>query len=76
LLVALGGDVTFDIGLLFATESQTTKFNAVQRYNRFAYGREQMLPQTPMDEKSLLAPIPAAVPTALITPSVPTHAAH
>jgi hypothetical protein len=76
LLTALGGEVTFDIGLLFATESQTTKFNAVQRYNRFAYGREQMLPQTPVDEKLLLAPVPAVTPAVSATPMVPANAAH
>jgi hypothetical protein len=54
IITALGGGVLFDIGTLFASESQTTKFNSVQRYNRFAYGREQVLPQTPTDEKSLL----------------------
>lgn len=76
LLTALGGELTFDVGLLFASESQTTKFNAVQRYNRFAYGREQILPQTPSDEKSLLpatAPITALTPVVtVVTPAVST----
>ncbi len=51
---AVGGGITFDIGGLFQSESQTAKFNSVQRYNRFARGEEQMLPRTPQDEKSLL----------------------
>ncbi len=72
LLTALGGEVTFDVGLLFASESQTTKFNAVQRYNRFAYGREQILPQTPTDEKSLLpVTTPVTVPTPAATMAIP-----
>jgi len=53
-ITAVGGGVCFDIGGLFFSESQTTKFNSVQRYNRFARGEEQALPQAPADEKSLL----------------------
>jgi len=72
LLAAVGGELTFDVGLLFGAESQTTKFNAVQRYNRFAYGREQILPQAPMDEKSLLpgsSPVVTPVPTITVIPT-------
>jgi hypothetical protein len=64
-ITAAGGAVVFDIGTFFGTDAQTSKFNAVQRYNRFAYGREQVLPQAPMDEKSML---PVAVPSATVTP--------
>lgn len=67
LLTALGGGVLFDVSTFFASESQTAKFNAVQRYNRFAYGREQVLPQTPTDEKSLL---PVAAPSLTATPQI------
>ncbi|SRR5579871_437701 len=51
---AIGGGVLIDIGGLFQSEAQTTKFNCVKRYNRFARGEEQVLPQEPADEKSLL----------------------
>ena len=54
LITAIGGAVVFDIGSFFKTESQTARFNSVQRYNRFARGEEQVLPQVPADEKSLL----------------------
>ncbi len=53
-VTAIGGAVAFDVGGLFQTEAQTAKFNCVQRYNRFARGEEQILPQGPSDEKSLL----------------------
>jgi hypothetical protein len=62
---AAGGGVLFDIGTLFGSEAETAKFNAVQRYNRFAYGREQILPQAPTDEKSLL---PITTPSLAVTP--------
>ena len=64
-ITAIGGGISFDVGGLFQTEAQTAKFNAVQRYNRFARGDEQILPQTPLDEKSLLKfdkPIKTPVP--------------
>jgi hypothetical protein len=64
-ITAAGGGVLFDIGTLFGADAQTSKFNAVQRYNRFAYGREQVLPQASVDEKSLL---PMASPNAAVTP--------
>jgi hypothetical protein len=67
LITAAGGAVLFDIGMLFGSESQTAKFNAVQRYNRFANGREQVLPQAPTDEKSLL---PAAAQSLTATPDI------
>jgi hypothetical protein len=67
LLTALGGGVLFDVSTFFGSESQTSKFNAVQRYNRFAYGREQVLPQTPTDEKSLL---PTVAPSLMATPEI------
>lgn len=51
---AIGGGVLIDIGNLFQTEAETAKFNCVQRYNRFARGEEQVLPEGPSDEKSLL----------------------
>jgi hypothetical protein len=66
-ITAVGGAVLFDIGTFFGTEAQTCKFNAVQRYNRFAYGREQVLPQVPTDAKSLL---PVAAPSIAATPTV------
>ena len=66
IVTALGGGVLFDVGTIFASESQTAKFNSVQRYNRFAYGREQVLPQTPTDEKSLL---PMTAPSLTATPN-------
>lgn len=53
-LTAIGGGVLVDVGGLFQSEAQTAKFNCVQRYNRFARGQEQVLPQTPADEKGLL----------------------
>jgi hypothetical protein len=53
-LTAIGGGISIDIGGLFQTEAQTAKFNCVQRYNRFARGEEQVLPEAPQDEKSLL----------------------
>ena len=53
LVTAIGGAVVFDIGSFFKTESQTAKFNCVQRYNRFARGQEQTLPPA-ADEKSLM----------------------
>jgi hypothetical protein len=65
-ITAAGGGVVFDIGTLFGADAQTSKFNAVQRYNRFAYGREAVLPQTSVDEKSLL---PNAVPSVPMTSS-------
>jgi hypothetical protein len=64
-ITAIGGGISLDIGGLFQTESQTTKFGSVQRYNRFARGEEQALPQTPQDEKSLLnfdQPVKTAIP--------------
>ncbi len=65
-IALIGGGISFDIGGFFQSESQTAKFNAVQRYNRFARGEEQVLPETPVDEKSLLnfdAPIPPQNPS-------------
>ncbi len=62
-ITAAGGAVVFDIGTFFGADAQTSKFNAVQRYNRFAYGREQVLPQAPTDEKSML-PVAATRATA------------
>lgn len=53
-IAAIGGGLSIDIGGLFESEAQTSKFNCVQRYNRFARGEEQVLPQIPEDEKSLL----------------------
>lgn len=53
-LTAVGGGVLIDIGGLFQSEAQTTKFNCIQRYNRFARGEEQVLPQAPTNEKELL----------------------
>jgi len=69
-ITAASGAVMFDIGTLFGADAQTSKFNAVQRYNRFAYGREQVLPQSSVDEKSLLpgAPVSTATPGAAVTP--------
>jgi hypothetical protein len=70
-ITAAGGAVVFDIGTFFGADAQTSKFNAVQRYNRFAYGREQVLPQAPADEKSMLpiaTPSVATTPNATVTP--------
>jgi hypothetical protein len=70
-ITAAGGGVLFDIGTLLGVEAQTSKFNAVQRYNRFAYGREQILPQAVVDEKSMLpVAAPSGTPTssATVTP--------
>jgi hypothetical protein len=53
-VATIGGGIVFDIGGLFKSESQTAKFNCVQRYNRFARGESQVLPQVPEDEKALL----------------------
>ncbi len=53
-ITAVGSGILYNIAGLFRSESQTAKFNSVQRYNRFARGEEQTLPQTPEDEKSLL----------------------
>ncbi len=53
-ITAIGGGISFDVGGLFQSEAQTAKFNAIQRYNRFARGEYQVLPQAPLDEKSLL----------------------
>ena len=61
-ITAIGSGLLYNIGGLFRQEAQTAKFNSVQRYNRFARGEEQPLPQTPKDEKSLLdfaTPVPA-----------------
>ena len=66
-ITAVGGAVVFDIGTFFGADAQTSKFNAVQRYNRFAYGREQVLPQAPTDEKSML---PGATPSIALTPGI------
>jgi hypothetical protein len=54
LAAAIGGAITWDIGQLFQSEARTTRFNCVQRFNRFARGEEQVLPDTPQDEKSLI----------------------
>ena len=53
-LTAIGAGLSIDISGFFQSESQTTKFNCVQRYNRFARGEEQVLPKATEDEKSLL----------------------
>lgn len=53
-VTAIGGAVLFDTGGFFQLEAQSSKFNCVQRYNRFAHGEEQVLPKGPEDEKSLL----------------------
>ena len=50
----IGGLVFTDIGVLFGLESASDKFNAVERYNRFARGKEQVLPPQPKNEKELL----------------------
>ena len=60
---SIGGGLLWDISALLGSESEAAKFNCVQRYNRFADGKEQILPKTPQDEKSLLPVGPASVPT-------------
>lgn len=42
------------VGDWFMKDSESGKFNAVQRYNRFARGQEAVLPQVPDNEKDLL----------------------
>ena len=64
-ITAIGGGITFEISGFFQSEAGTARFNAVQRYNRFARGEMQVLPQTPKDEKSLLKfdePIKTSIP--------------
>ncbi len=49
------------VGDLFLKGAESSKFNAVQRYNRFARGQEAVLPKEPENEKDLLnfgAPVP------------------
>jgi hypothetical protein len=52
--VATGGGLSFSLGNLFSGDAKAARFNAVQRYNRFARGEEQVLPKPMEDEKSLL----------------------
>jgi|GEM_PF-2068640 len=42
------------VGNLFLKGAESSKFNAVQRYNRFARGQEAVLPKDPENEKELL----------------------
>jgi hypothetical protein len=42
------------IASLLGLDSQSSKYNAVERYNRVVRGEDQPLPQAPADEKSLL----------------------
>ena len=51
LLTGLGVDL---IASLWGLDSQSSKYNAVERYNRVVRGEDQPLPQAPVDEKSLL----------------------
>jgi hypothetical protein len=46
--------ILFGLGECFLKEGESAKFNAVQRYNRFARGQEAVLPQGPKNEKDLL----------------------
>ena len=62
-ITAISGELLWDISGLLGSESEAGKFNCVQRYNRFADGKEQILPKTPADEKSLLPVNTAATPT-------------
>jgi hypothetical protein len=53
------------VGDLFLKGAESSKFNAVQRYNRFARGQEAVLPSGPENEKDLLnfgAPAPQVAP--------------
>jgi len=50
----IGSFLAVETGAYFQMEATTAKFNAVKRYNRFARGEEQVLPQGPQDEKSLM----------------------
>ena len=52
--IGAGGAISFSLGNLFAGDAKAARFNAVQRYNRFARGEEQLLPRPQEDEKSLL----------------------
>lgn len=52
--IGIGGTLSFNLGNLFASDAKSARFNAVQRYNRFARGEEQVLPKPQEDEKSLL----------------------
>jgi hypothetical protein len=42
------------VGDWFLKDAESSKFNAVQRYNRFARGQEAVLPKGPENEKDLL----------------------
>lgn len=50
----IGSLLADEIGAYFQMESSTAKFNAVKRYNRFARGQEQVLPQASQDDKALM----------------------
>jgi len=72
-ITAIGGGISLDISGLFRSESETAKFNCVQRYNRFARGEEQVLPKAPSDEKALLDFSPSNPPTPTPVPSGKPH---
>jgi len=69
-LTATGGALLINISGLFQMEAQTSKFNCVQRYNRFARGEEQKLPKQPEDEKELMDFHQEAVPQSAETEPV------
>ncbi len=52
--VGAGGVFSFSLGNIFAADAKADRFNAVQRYNRFAHGEEEILPKPAEDEKTLL----------------------
>ncbi len=53
-LPLIGSFLAVESSAYFQMEATTAEFNAVKRYNRFAQGKEQVLPQGPQDEKGLL----------------------
>jgi len=53
-LPLIGSLLAGEIGAYLQMEANTAKFNAVKRYNRFARGQEQVLPQGPSDDKFLM----------------------
>ncbi len=64
-ITAISGGVLWDISGLLGSESEASKFNCVQRYNRFADGKEQILPKVSQDEKSLLPASSTATPSSV-----------
>jgi hypothetical protein len=66
-ITAIAGGISMDIGAFLGVDAESAKFNCVQRYNRFAYGKEQILPKAPQDEKTLLPVGPAGTSASPVT---------